>query len=117
MKYYPTIEQSRKLLELGLNPESADMCYFEQKAIITPYNEAKDSLLPLMSRPVEVIPCWSVGALIELMPSGVRISKNCDGNYDLGYENFDTKEYLYMIDACFEMTVWFLENGYLKKGE
>ena len=90
IKSYTDIEQSKRLAEI-LPLESADMCYFEQKAIITPYNEAKDSLLPLMSRPVEVIPCWSVGALIELMPSGVRISKNCDGNYDLGYRNFDTK--------------------------
>lgn len=99
IKSYTNLEQSKKLAEI-LPLESADMFL------------AMNGTLPVMSKYIDdglvtaddtAIPCWSVGALLELMPPCVRISKNCDGNYDLGYRNFDTKEYLYMIDACCEL--------------
>lgn len=116
IKSYTDLDQSKKLAEI-LPLESADMHYNnvsikginyvdEHRADLMEYNRAIEVLSKCTINPLfKVIPCWSVGALIELMPSGVRISKNCDGNYDLGYRNFDTKEYLYMIDACYEMII------------
>ena len=57
-----SIEQSKRLLELGLNPESADMYYIrnwgEYYARFNEDNYIGD----------KVCPCWSLGALLKLLP-------------------------------------------------
>ena len=69
---YTSIEQSKKLLELGLSPESADMEYMFLKK-----DGSKVSNVPFVKEPNEepdccydFISCWSVGALLDIMPSG-----------------------------------------------
>lgn len=74
MKHYTSIEQSKKLLSLGLSPETADMVYLK-------YADSNNSTLRfegaapmvLMDIPIdeidyETLPCWSLGALLEMMP-------------------------------------------------
>ena len=70
MKHYTSIEQSRKLIELGLKPETADMCYeYDQ------YADTKYCHIPTIKmKEFEYkgsIPCWSVGALLEALPKGI----------------------------------------------
>lgn len=122
--YYTTIEQSKKLLELGLNPTTADMYYFLDT---TP---AGNIYIPslmfiekhLKSRMPEYakgdIPCWSLGALLELIP-----------NYQLQTQDknvgllFSHRKELKIIEAstpteaAYNMVCWLLENGYIKKVE
>ena len=130
-KHYTTIEQSKKLLELGLNPESADMVAFPESednwefTISMPFKEYK-------GKKKESIPCWSLGALLEVMPERISINdepsyslvleKRC-GSYNLTYGSYKrivdnvTTVGLTPIEAAFSMVVWLLENGYIKKRE
>lgn len=117
---YTTFEQSKKLFELGLSPESADMYWFRDNTK-TPKVFPKD----MMHNSVSVTYlCWTVGRLIELMPEIEY------GNYPKAYpklnryDGYQFDHYCYvtqyhenLIGAAFEMVCWLLENGYIKKGE
>ena len=119
---YTTIEQSKKLVELGLNPDTADMFYSRR-----PNGKSEYSVLPDFKPEgrLEVftkvdLPCWSLGALLELMP------KELEDDLDLCYGTFDGNgEYQALwtcscmnhvnfgetsIDAAFKVVCWLLEN-------
>ena len=105
---YTSIEQSKKLIELGLNIESVDMWY----AIV----DGEPFICLEKREEYENIPCWSVGALMEVMPlyngTTPRLSWSkgqCVCFYYCGKEfHNDT-----IIDACYNMVVWLLENKYI----
>ena len=132
IKHYTSIEQSKKLLELGLNPESADMHYpdyyfdgYANGPCNTSYKEQIENLLSVYINPDtrRILPCWSIGSLIDIIPSSINFGYENDFHFNLtktpsGYitdfyeESFggDTT-----IDTCYRMIVWLLENGYIKK--
>lgn len=59
---YTSINQSKKLLKLGLNPESADMTFCGDNVIVTPYLEAKKSFFSKFCKRrfiVTLLVCWS----------------------------------------------------------
>lgn len=62
-----TIEQSKKLLELGLKPDTADMNHFfiNRKWVIQP-GYCK---LSHITFPQDYIPAWSLHRLIEMCPT------------------------------------------------
>lgn len=91
MKGYTTNEQSKQLVSVGLDPNTADMCFKElisggkvyanlREAALTPYSQALEykqrlereyaaankEIVP--GTVYEVTPCWSLNALIELFP-------------------------------------------------
>ena len=76
MKHYTDILQSRKLLELGLDSKTADMSWVNDlegdHIIAKPYKELHDELEQLRTNLGELeskeSPCWSLAALLELMP-------------------------------------------------
>lgn len=143
---YTSIEQSKHLLKLGLSPESADACYDvgygQTKAHIECENFisyfTNDEYPELKDR---YIPCWSLGALIELMPKiiSVPVDERSAYFYSLEwqfandnslryiatnrgkclidiYSDHDTRNKS-LIETAFEMVCWLLKNGYIKKGE
>lgn len=125
---YTTVEQSKKLLELGLNPETADMWWTPLNWQLTEYYvEVKQDGIGTPKNP---IPCWSLGALMELMPK-IKEDEDDGGCYPTLCKGYNTdkwhcvyKSSIYItnwyntsIDAAFEMVVWLLENDYIKKGE
>lgn len=60
-----TIEQSKRLLELGINPNSADMCYAHVNNLYTyPYKEVK-----CYENIFNITPAWSFYRLIEMVGS------------------------------------------------
>ena len=61
-----SIEQSRRLLELGLKKETADM-YLYQHIL-----DWKSSLEPVDDE--ECIPAWSLSRLIEFMPYCIKVN-------------------------------------------
>lgn len=74
MTNYTSIEQSKHLLELGLNIESADMFYFLDP---TPAGNIYHlTVINEYSRKPEYdkgdIPCWSIWALIDSMPKYIK---------------------------------------------
>lgn len=65
---YTTHEQSKRLLELGLPADSAD-CFYrceDSDYIYVLYNKSFSRMQALMKYKKEIIPCWSVGRLIEI---------------------------------------------------
>lgn len=56
-----TKEQSQRLLELGLKPETADMSYYKEESCLTPYEE--------MECPYDnmVFPAWSLHRLLCML--------------------------------------------------
>ena len=88
-----TIEQSKKLIELKIDINTADMCWFENDVFTISYI---DSL-------ITECPAWSLSALLELIPpylgefnEGIDFGfdkavngKWCGSVYDLEYVNVD----------------------------
>lgn len=148
MEHYTTIEQSKHLLDLGLNPKSADMWWLyvtaQGKHIAMMYEEPDPHYLARMKSygiKNAAIPCWSLGALIELMPKviSVPVDERSAYFYSLEwqfandnslryiatnrgkclidiYSDHDTRNKS-LIETAFEMVCWLLKNGYIKKGE
>jgi hypothetical protein len=108
-----TKEQSQHLLELGLKPETADMCHttFYRDNVGYEIIQVRNEKLPLLS---QEIPAWSLHRLIELgcfnveckgifwKVTGTYFSESCDKIYDtiidsieaLITEDLFNKEYL-----------------------
>lgn len=128
MNHYTSIEQSKKLVELGLNPDTADMHYI--KCIRE--NDVRYIPELLLDDNECDIPCWSLGALLELMPASIEEVK--DHNVDLILGPLEDKwEISYFdwtglqhgpsiisdtpLEAAYNMVIWLLENDYIKKGD
>ena len=102
-KDYTSVEQSQKLIKLGIDKTTSDMHYdkhplenyYSPIPIIGKYSEIHDQL-----------PCWSLSALLEILPPGKILLHDKGG---LGYKcicnNIDTDFHDNPVDACFEMIV------------
>lgn len=62
--HFTTIEQSKRLLELGVPANSAD-CYYDQYQILN-FRTELDYGYDFFELNFRFIPCWSVGRLIEV---------------------------------------------------
>lgn len=119
-KICTSIEQSKKLLELGVNIHTADMFYPNRVGGIGNYAlsiEWKKGL-PLLS---QEIPAWSLSGLLELMP------KELENDLELYYGAFGSDGEYYplwvcscmnyvlfgntLVDAVFKALCWLKENG------
>lgn len=142
---WTSLGQSKKLVEAGLIPKTSDMTYrrykvkakYEWFPECVPYNHwlTKDEDGCSMDLD-DVKPCWSLGALLELMPPylfdfnrgiDLNIYRNMNGigwhvSYlpnniiDMKVDDFRQITNGHdAIDSAVEMIVWLLENGYIKK--
>ena len=63
-----------------MHPESADMCYVIDYAESNKYGKDKFNLqvdiYGLLAQRKDNIPCWSVGALLELIPKKILFDNN-----------------------------------------
>lgn len=125
-----SIEQSKKLIELGIDITTADMYYYTVNGDLykTPnIIESEDDLYV----DEKSIPAWSLSALLELMPPylfefergiDLTIYPNLNGKgWHCSYmpntiENMKNDKFRQItngndsIDAAFEMIVWLKEN-------
>ena len=60
---YTTIEQSKRLLELGVPADSADLLQVQDYIMVRNEDE---SICDIIENNQCVKPCWSVGRLIEI---------------------------------------------------
>ena len=97
-KICTTIEQSKKLIELGIDVNTADMWYLPIK------DSHKLVTTPSLTR--GIIPAWSLSALLELIPNYV-INKS-DGKINLYYGLKVSHDNL--VDAAFVMICCLKEN-------
>ena len=80
MKGFTDINQSKILLKI-LSTEGADMCYQYQKDrwVDEPaYKEYPQFEIVMDKRD---IPCWSLAALLGVLPNSTDICKNIEGRY------------------------------------
>ena len=114
--FYTTIEQSKKLLKLGLSPESADKYWLNQHCRVID-DETNLTLLQTYYKQEYAYPCWSVGALLEVMPriDGFKPIIDLDVNciyYEGRNETINSADTL--TEAAYNMVVWLIENNYIK---
>ena len=109
MKSYTDIEQSKKLAEI-LPIESADMGYRYIKQSQDGVDYYTEETLPYQYASYVGIPCWSLAALLEVIPERVIIPyyapylQKEDGKYHTAYGNDELLcEADNPIDACYEM--------------
>jgi hypothetical protein len=124
-----TIEQSKKLVELGLSADTADMNYCnssykgkdyigEWKLSLQSPQEAKsilDMSVTSWNTYWEIIPAWSLSKLLELMPyPSLHNFFNDEWRCDIHYEDGDVRKFGEdadsPLDAAFEMMCYLLEN-------
>lgn len=116
MKSCTDLEQSLKLLALGIPAESADMWWDALNWQETEfYVEVKQEGI---KQPKKAIPCWSLAALLELMPKihGLKpmIDTDCNDIYYSGLTiSIDTDNYDTLIDAAYNMIIWLKEHKYI----
>ena len=132
---WTTLEQSKKLVEAGLNPNTADMYYYIDELSLI-YDDASYSdivdLFNLDGMDDNLTPCWSLGALIGLMPDTIsigtktyclwintiscgyyRMKENLPTSGDCLFSSFKYNN----LNPIYECIVFLLENNYINKGE
>ena len=115
-KICTTIEQSKKLIELGIDVNTADMFWADGERPAVWNN--KDTSLDEMD-----IPAWSLAALFKLLPKCIEgaepsLIKTFRDDYRIVYdihgdENITSEDYTNPIDACYEMIIRLKENDLL----
>lgn len=119
---WTTVEESQQLVDAGLPVETADMHYLnysdnEFGALTFPYVDTSPSVRSW------VIPCWSLGALVQLLPRTIKQEYNLLINTELWvmYRNpflkdveclFDNSPFL--IENVKDAIIWLLKNNYIK---
>lgn len=124
-----TIEQSRHLAELGVDLKSADLTY-EKLAIWNKGDFPEEFQYLLRDMHFQYfsgigVPCWSLEALLELMPEELNGSCSISIYKDTGecvvcYEDGCGHVYGHdetscdIVLAAYRMVAWLVENGYIK---
>lgn len=111
-KEYTSLEQAKHLFEIGINPESADMWYGElATGIIIPITgdyafemRCREAKYYLKHSYKMVSPCWSLSALLELMPYDYTLQKTSDGKFFIVHDySYTTSNCVTPVDAAVEM--------------
>ena len=141
---YTSIEQSIRLEKLGLDIMTADMFYNEEPDENYP-KDIVDTKYPIVIREGQKhhlleygIPCWSLDALLEVMPKAIQKYDNRDRCYKTYHPNLYQAYYHCCgyafgpslkqenhdmlctfgddtwIDVVFKTVVWLLEKGYIE---
>ena len=122
-----TREQSERLLALGLKKETADMWY---------PHFAKTYPIPLVDKVLTTddIPAWSLGRLIEMLPSPMPISEHLPTFHHYAYIDLSKESVFYywndydgeerplvsfcgkgFFSAVVDATEWLIKEGYFNK--
>ena len=107
-KICTSIEQSKKLLELGIDVNTADMFYRD--------NGIDVKLMWEHNAPKVESPCWSLSALLDIVPSktgtaSILIRDSRTGKYKCVHGSIFSNSYEESVDAVFEMICHLKENG------
>lgn len=123
IRAYTTIEQSKKLIEI-LPIESADMSYYIWKDdghLMSPVPFVLDDTEEKEDGMFEYIPCWSLAALISILPNEIKhdgiVNNLWITSEDVSYYSKEYDSYLYCeegctVDACYEMIIKLKEKGF-----
>lgn len=133
---YTTLEQSRKLIELGLDPKTADLWLteFQQMKIVgwesVPDGEKTVSVSfckpeRLATASYAFTPCWSTDALLAVIPhtgfDGIELTNYSDekvvwtASFHWKTDSTPIRLGYTPLEAVYETVCWLLENGYINK--
>ena len=122
MNHFTSMEQSKKLSELGLKSDSADLMYFLLKRENLLYSKCP-VYIPVGRNLKETkdIPCWSIGVLLKLIPN-YSLRKMGDRlliNFYSAPRITPTPTHVIddcvdELDAVYQMVCWLLQNNYIK---
>lgn len=112
---WTTLEEAKQLVEAGLPVKTADMYYW--------LAEGKEYVYTGKCSDSNGIPCWSLGALVQLLPRTIKQEYNLLINTELWvmYRNpflkdveclFDNSPFL--IENVKDAIIWLLKNNYIK---
>ena len=103
IKSFTSLEQSRKLAEI-LPLESADMCYTLEDFVDEDTGDVFSIEKVSLGYPSNTeIGCWSLVALLGVLPNENMLVKTTDGEYYCLAKDVMTKHYDNPIDACVAM--------------
>lgn len=116
-----TIEQSKRLLELGISSDTADMTLQEY---INPETENKE-VAEIVGYGMDGVAAWSLGALVKLMPDTIILDdRSCCGlsilnmgvYYRLltGIDIIQGYEEGNIFENCIDMIKWLVNHGYIQ---
>ena len=135
-KICTTVEQSKRLIELGIDINTADMHYYKNSFgdYIEGLYNSSDLKEGCQLKGIEYIPAWSLSALFSILPIVYTNNKkeicgplhvdiiDSETPFVLWYVNplhkgdiveLQTKEYDNLVDACVEMILKLKENNNL----
>ena len=108
-----SINQSQKLIDLGLSADTADMYWvtYENQTYLTSMDKEFDKRTDTYA--------WSLSRLLELMPyPSLHNFFNDEWRCDIHYDDGDVRKFgengNSPLDAAFEMMVYLLENKLIK---
>lgn len=127
------IQQSKYLLELGLDPKTADMVWMCNRWLYS----IKDNILNQEQFSEQDTLAWSLTALLKVMPKDTnetyhlfssmmpdqlgswvcdrsKYYMDADGYNKNNYECFKSNS---PVTAAYEMVCWLLERGFIEKGD
>lgn len=137
---WTTIEESKLLVEAGLDPNTADMRYEENNYELlcewVAYPFGGDirnfDVLKKEFPDSEFYPCWSIGALVGLIPKSIMVndvnfhfymSYDYANKWSAVYESVFFKRRLFcsafpnQIELIVNVIILLLENNHIKKQE
>ena len=107
MKAYTDLSQGKKLAEI-LPIETADMRY-------VPFGDTHpwvwDEEVKLLEK--DSVPCWSLAALLDILPNENMLVKTTDGEYYYLDKDVMTKHYDNPVDVCYEIILQLKEKDQL----
>ena len=115
-KICTTIEQSKKLIELGIDVNTADM-FWDTLLAKKPEAQVNNHYFIDEYDDEHRVPAWSLTALLNLIQDDIKIEKTLFDQSNMfthsiigdAYE-YRSHEHENLVDAAFEMVCWLLEN-------
>ena len=134
IKRYTDISQA-KILDEILSSKGADMCYkcfgeetYDLTFCEVSYSEWAKEYKELFDKAgLQLIPCWSISALISIIPQEIfdgeyiiNITEGCDNRWVLTYDHFENRNHSYyglstgadnLVDACTDIIIKLKERN------
>ena len=108
-KICTSIEQSKKLLELGIDVKTADM-FWDTLFAKKPEAQVNNHHFIDEYDDEHRVPAWSLTALLELIPPGnILLRDALSGKYKC-INTVDSNLYDNPVNAAFDMVCWLKEN-------
>ena len=126
-----TISQSRKLIELGLDPKTADMFWMDTNSVKPCLKLMDDGIFNhrnyLVRFPHSSLFAWSLTALLEVIPNNdywdIYLYQAQEGKWQIEWNDCEISKgesKCFIADtpitAAYEMVCYLLEQGFIKKG-